>query len=75
MDMADPSRYTEDKPEAPRRWGRIVVIILLLVALVMIVIMLATGGEHGPARHFGEDVPAGHIPPPGVHQPPEGVHP
>ncbi len=74
--MDDQLRYRDSRPEAARRWMKLVGIAVLVVALLVIVVMVAGGGEHGPSRHLPRgELPEGHPSPPGVHVPPEGVHP
>jgi succinate dehydrogenase hydrophobic anchor subunit len=50
--VTDPSHYTDSKPEASRRWVKLVVIIAIVVALLVAVVLLVGGGGHGPGRHF-----------------------
>ncbi|MGH2656102.1 MAG: hypothetical protein ACRDIZ_05305 [Actinomycetota bacterium] len=50
--MTDPSRYPDSKPEATRRWVRVVVIIGIVVVLLVVVMLAIGGGGHGPSRHF-----------------------
>jgi succinate dehydrogenase hydrophobic anchor subunit len=49
--VTDPSRNAYSKPDAARRWVRVVVIIAIVVAL-LVGVMLLIGGGHGPGRHF-----------------------
>jgi ABC-type transporter Mla subunit MlaD len=50
--MADPSRYPDSKPDATRRWVKVVVIIAIVVVLLVVVMMLAGGGVHkSPVQH------------------------
>jgi hypothetical protein len=50
--MADPSRYPDSKPDAGRRWVKVVVIVAIVVVLLVVVMMLAGGGVHkSPVQH------------------------
>jgi ABC-type transporter Mla subunit MlaD len=50
--MTDPSRYPDSKPDATRRWVRVVVIIGIVAVLLIVVMLAIGGGGHGPSRHF-----------------------
>ena len=39
-------------PSTPR-WVKVSGIVTILVVLLVLVVMLASGGGHGPGRHFG----------------------
>jgi hypothetical protein len=49
--VTDPSRDPYSKPDATRRWVRVVVIIVIVVALLVGVLLLI-GGGHRPRPHF-----------------------
>jgi len=50
--MTDPSRPPDSKPDAARRWVKVVVIIAIVVVLLVVVMLAIGGGGHGPSRHF-----------------------
>jgi hypothetical protein len=46
------------------RWVKVFAIVIAVVVALMVVVMIASGGEHGPGRHFslgaGDDSAATH---------------
>jgi hypothetical protein len=56
---------TPSQPQAGMpRWVKVSGIIAIVIALTVVIVVLATGGEHGPARHLpGGETPGGHTPP------------
>jgi hypothetical protein len=64
--MLDPSRDPGFKPDATRRWVKVVAIIALVVVVLVVVMLLFGGGRHGPSRH----VPGGNTGEQGMQQPP-----
>ncbi len=44
--------HTPDRDPGLPRWVKVSGIVAILVILLAVVVMLASGGGHGPGRHF-----------------------
>ena len=50
--MTDPTIYPDSKPQAARRWVRVVGIVAIVVILLIVVMVLIGGGDHtSPIQH------------------------